>query len=230
MRLEPKQNSYGGCIEPFCVTWRLSQPVCLSERPLHLDALLAWARVREALQSGRTAQEALKAQLDLPLESAVKGDNQIWKASALMFRFQSTPFLVQMTRRTSTEELAFARETIVTTRKNKITQGTGQFKDFDLRITCQLVEKVEAYGVGDIAAVGALLEQVSALGKLTRNGWGTIADMQISPDSEALEKWRFRTLPSVFEKTEWHYPGIGSVRPPYWRREGWEPVWEFAGM
>jgi CRISPR type IV-associated protein Csf3 len=84
----------------------------------------------------------------------------------------TTPFLVQMTRGTSPEELAFARGKIVTTRRNQITQGTGPFKDFDLRIACQWVESVEAYAVGDIVAVGLLLNQVSALGKLTRNGLG----------------------------------------------------------
>jgi CRISPR type IV-associated protein Csf3 len=232
MSNEPKQiaSVCGGKSKPFRVIWRLNQPVCLTERPLHLDALLAWSRVRESLQSGMAPRQALETQEDLPLEFAVKGDSHVWKASALLFRFRSTPFLVQMTRRTSSEELAFARESIVTTRKNQIAQGTGPFKDFDLRITCQWVEYVEAYGVGDIGAVCVLLERISALGKLTRNGWGAISDMQIDPDDRALENWRLRTLPFVFEKTKWHYPGMGSVRPPYWRREGWEPVWEFAGV
>ncbi len=122
---------------PFRVTWRLSHPVCLSERPLHLDALLAWARVREAVSSGLPAQQALKTQEDLPLDRAVKGVSEVWKASALQFLFRSTPFLVQMTRRTSLDDLAFASERVLTTRKNKISQGTGQYKDYDLRITCQ---------------------------------------------------------------------------------------------
>jgi CRISPR type IV-associated protein Csf3 len=101
-------------MKPFRVTWRLSQPVCLSERPLHLDALLAWARVREAVDAGMTARQALSTQDDLPLERAVKGDSQVWMASALIFKFRSAPFLVQMTRRTSPQELAFARGQMVT--------------------------------------------------------------------------------------------------------------------
>jgi CRISPR type IV-associated protein Csf3 len=118
----------------------------------------------------------------------------------------------------------------MTTRRNMITQGTGPFKDYDLRIACQWVDNVEAYGVGDITAVGLLLNQVSALGKLTRNGWGTISDVRITSDNEAQHKWCYRTLPSAFERTEWHYPGIGGVRPPYWKRESWAPVWEFTGI
>jgi CRISPR type IV-associated protein Csf3 len=204
--------------------------VCLSEQPLHLDALLAWVRVKDAVSSGLSTQQALKSQEDLPLDSAVKEASKVWKASALQFQFRSTPFLVQMTRRTSLDDLAFASEGVLTTRKNKISQGRGQYKDYDLRITCQWVERVEAFGVGDLAAVRLLLTQVPALGRLTRNGWGTILDTEIEPDDEALEKWRYRTLPLAFDKTEWHYEGMACVRPPYWRRDAWEPVWEFAGI
>jgi len=217
-------------MEPFCVTWRLRDPVCLGDRLLHLDALLAWARVQEATRLGKTAEAALKAQEELPLERVFKGDSQVWKASALLFKFRSPPFLVQMTRRTSAEELAFARGKIMTTRRNMLTQGSGPFKDYDLRISCQWTEKVEAYGVGDISAVRLLLNQVSALGKLTRNGWGTISDMRIGFNNDAEEKWCYRTLPSVFERTEWHYPAVGGVTPPYWKRERWVTVWEFGGI
>lgn len=218
-------------MKPFRVSWKLSQPVCLGERSLHLDALLAWARVREAVNAGMSAQEALETQERLPLEIAGNGADRVWKASALLFRFRSTPFLVQMTRRTSIAELAFARDKIISgMRRNKITQGTGPYKDFDWRITCQWVDHVSAYGVGDLDAVRKLLNQVAALGKITRNGWGTISDMQIVLDDEAEEKWRYRTLPASYEKTEWHYPGTGSVRPPYWKREAWQPAWEFAGI
>ena len=50
--------------------------------------------------------------------------------------------------------------------------------------------------MGDIAAVGLLLVRVSALGKLTRNGSGTISDMRITSDNEAQHKWCYRTLPA----------------------------------
>jgi CRISPR type IV-associated protein Csf3 len=215
---------------PFSVTWHLCQPVCLSERPLHLDALLAWAKVKQALEQQIPPQEALQAQEDLPLEPAEKEGQTIWKASALIFQYRSRPFLVPMTRKTSSDEIAFARKDLVKTTKNSITQGTGPYKDFDLRITCQWVEKVEAYGIGDADLVQTLLNRVLSLGRLTRNGWGTISSFQIAPCSEAQEKWRYRTLPAVFKPTKLHYAGTGSIRPPYWERQQWQPVWEFAGV
>jgi CRISPR type IV-associated protein Csf3 len=215
---------------PFKVSWQLNQPVCLSDRPLHLDALLAWVRVQEAINWGLGAVEALATQEELPLEFAAKHGDWVWKASALLFKFRTAPFLVPMTRKTDLQELAFGRGQIMTTARNRIMQGTGVFRDYDLRIACQWVDKVDAYGVGDLHAVRRLLEQVPALGRLVRNGWGTISDMQINKDGEALEKWRYRTLPGSFEATQWHRSGMGAVRPPYWRRESWEPVWEFCGL
>jgi CRISPR type IV-associated protein Csf3 len=215
---------------PFKVTWRLSQPVCQSDRPLHLDALLAWARVQESLKEGLEAVAALAAQEDLPLEAAVKDGVKVWKASALLFKFQTTPFLVPMARKTDPQEMAFARGKTILTARNKISQATGPFKHYDMRISCQWVEKVEAYGVGDLEAVTRLLGKVPALGRLTRNGWGAISKMAIVSDPEATEKWRYRTLPVNFEATRWHLSGIGAVRPPYWRRESWQPVWEFGSI
>jgi CRISPR type IV-associated protein Csf3 len=215
---------------PFRVTWELSQPVCLSERPLHLDALLAFSRVQEALRLGVPAKDALDAQENLPLESAEIGPSKVWKASALLFRFRSLPFLIQMTRRTSVEDVAFASKTVVKTVRRFHTQGSGEFKDFEFRATLQWVDKVEAYGVGDMTVVESLLGEVPALGRVIRNGWGTIRSMQLEPFPEAAEKWRYRTLPANFEPTEYHFRGRATVRPPYFKRQNWEPVWDFAGI
>lgn len=217
---------------PFRVTWRLRQPICLGERPLHLDALLAWAKVNQTGEDPQnlSLKELLQAQEDLPLDYAEKGPHKIWKASALLFQFRSTPFLVQMTRRTTADNIAFERNHLLRTGKGKITQGTGTYKDFDLRITCQWVEKVEAYGIGNLDAVQTLINRIPSLGRLTRNGWGAISHVKIEPSTEAEDNWRYRTLPSTFEPTNRHFAGTGNVRPPYWAREQWEPVWEFTGL
>ena len=53
-------------MKAFRVNWQLSQPVSLSDRPLHLDALLAWVRAREAVYAGRTAKQVLSMHEDLP--------------------------------------------------------------------------------------------------------------------------------------------------------------------
>ena len=221
----------GGSINPFRVTWSLSQPVCLSENRLHLDSLLAWAKVDEAIKNGIALKEALAQQEMLPLRRAGDSENWIWKASSLLFTFSMPPFLVQCTRRTEVDKMAFARERLIRTGRTKISQGTGAYKDFDLRLTVQWVQSVVAYGVGDIKEVSRLLSSVRSLGKVTRNGWGRIAGYSITEDPEGNSHWRMRTLPTwcEHEKTEWHCPGFATVRPPYWRREKQEPVLEFIG-
>ena len=218
-------------MRPFRVSWRLNQPVCLSENRLHLDALLAWANVNNAIRNGASSKDALAVQETLPLERVVGDSGKwIWKASSLAFTFSSPPFLVQCVRRTDIDSISFARKNLIHTTRTQLERGTGPYKDFDLRVAVQWVESVIAYGVGEIDAVQRLLSSVTSLGKLTRNGWGKIADFSIHEDKEAEKRWQFRTLPQwiPLQSVEKHCPGISTVRPPYWRRELQEPVWEFV--
>ena len=133
----------GGSINPFRVTWSLSQPVCLSENLLHLDSLLAWAKVDEAIKNGIALKEALAHQEVLPLKRAGDSENWVWKASSLLFTFSAPPFLVQCTRRTEVDKMAFARERLIRTGRTTISQGTGSYKDFDLRLTVQWVHRFD---------------------------------------------------------------------------------------
>ena len=218
-------------MKAFRVNWRLSQPVCLSEYRLHLDALLASANVNQAIQNGASSTDALASQETLPLERFGDLEKWIWKASSLLFTFTSPPFLIQCVRRTDVDRIAFAKGNLIDTKRTQISQGTGYYKDFDLRFAVQWVHSVTAYGIGDIGAVTRLLSTVPSLGKMTRNGWGKIADFSVEEDPEAVNRWQLRTLPQwvTLQSSENHFPGVSTVRPPYWRRELQEPVWEFVG-
>ena len=79
-------------MEGFVVSWRLSTPMAVPERPIHLDALLASAKVDEHLRRGELLQDTLAVQEELPLEKAVAPDGQwVWKASQLLCRPASPP-------------------------------------------------------------------------------------------------------------------------------------------
>jgi CRISPR type IV-associated protein Csf3 len=218
-------------MKPFRVNWWLSQPVCLSEYRLHLDALLAYAIVDEAIRDGASSKDALACQATLPLERVGGEEKWIWKASSLLFKFASPPFLVQCVRQTDVDKIAFAKGKLIDTKRSQISQGTGYYKDFDLRFAVQWVKSITAYGVGDIKSVTRLLSTIPALGKLTRNGWGRIMKYSVEEDPEAVKRWQLRTLPQwiIMENSKNHCPGVSTVRPPYWRREFQEPVWEFIG-
>ena len=118
-----------------------------------------------------------------------------------------------------------------TYRSDTIGERDRPYKDFDLRFAVQWVESATAYGVGEIEAIHGLLSIITSLGKLTRNGWGRISEFCVQEDQDAETRWQWRTLPQWIElqSFENHCPGISTVRPPYWRREFQEPVWEYLG-
>jgi CRISPR type IV-associated protein Csf3 len=196
-------------MKPFRVNWQLSQPVCLSEYRLHLDALLASANVTQAIHDGASFKDALAHQEMLPLER-FGGEKWIWKASSLLFAFTSPPFLIQCVRRTDVDRIAFAKGKLIDTKRSQISQGTGHYKNFDLRFAVQWVQSVTAYGIGDIEAVTRLLSSVPSLGKLTRNGWGKIAEVTVNEDPQEVNRWQLRTLPQwvSLPSSSTHCPGV----------------------
>ena len=220
-------------MEGFVVSWRLSTPMAVPERPIHLDALLASARVDEYLRRGVALEKALAAQEELPLERAIAPDGQwVWKASQLLCRPASPPINVQMTRRVDADRLAADSGRVFTSRRQAVSIGTGPFRNYDMRLPVQWQEGIEAYGVGDIAAVHTLLQTITSLGRLRRNGWGKIASFDVTPlPGPSADEWKKRSLPpSLFaEALPAHQPSHGTCRPPYWDRAKWNEILEWTG-
>ena len=219
-------------MQAFVVRWRLSTPMVVPERPLHLDALLASARVDAHLRDGKPLEEALLEQENLPLAKADGPDGSwVWKASQLLFQPVSPPTNVQMTRRMDVDVMAADRERVFTSRRQTVRIGTGPFRNYDLRFPVQWQGGVTAYGVGKIEVVGNLLATVNSLGRLRRNGWGRIAALSVDPalPGEA-DHWKQRTLPLSFlpQALPAHQPTQGTCRPPYWERARWEEVLEWV--
>ena len=201
-------------MQAFVVRWRLSTPMVVPERPLHLDALLASARVDAHLRDGKPLEEALLEQENLPLAKADGPDGSwVWKASQLLFQPVSPPTNVQMTRRMDVDVMAADRERVFTSRRQTVRIGTGPFRNYDLRVPVQWQE------------------EVTALGRLRRNGWGRIAALSVDPalPGEA-DHWKQRTLPLSFlpQALPAHQPTQGTCRPPYWERARWEEVLEWV--
>ncbi len=167
------------------------------------------------------------------MEKAVAPDGQwVWKASQLLCRPASPPINVQMTRRVDADWLAADSGRVFTSRRQAIRIGTGPFRNYDMRLPVQWQEGVEAYGVGDIVAVQALLQTITSLGRLRRNGWGKIASLDVTPlAGQSADRWKKRSLPSSLfaEALPEHQPSHGTCRPPYWDRARWEKIFEWTG-
>lgn len=211
--------------EPLKIQWTLVRPMLARTHEIHLDALLARARVIEAC-------EDWSAQHDLPLERAVVGDAWCFKASALVFDPAEAMRLTHMTRRTDPTRIALDgdRGGVLKLRQAEINTGSGHLKGYSWFQSTQWVRKACAWCVGDAERISELLVHIQSLGKLGRNGFGLIDgfDVGLAPVSE-VNHWLYRALPCEFQGTAEmvkadaigvnYAQGLGRCMPPYWSSE-----------
>lgn len=79
--------------KPLRITWGLTSPLVTSGNPIHLDALVAYAKTQQALAElafSGSADEPMSDRMvrdlaaDLPLAKARQGDDWVWQASAVL--------------------------------------------------------------------------------------------------------------------------------------------------
>lgn len=231
-------------MKPLRITFRLSGQTVAPDRPLHLDALLAFAAFQSAV--GGLADmppckekdaELIRATEVLPLDKIVGEDGEwCWKASQLHFAQIGGIEWHQYTRRYEINR--WAADSIRgywrsdrTKGKDVIAQSTGSMKSFLLQQPLAQFDSATAWCVGDRDAVEAMLRgHVYSLGRSRRMGWGRIAEtiVEVAPEAEA-GFWARRTLPASLEAQQLpgHFVGTATVRPPYWDRAARRAVLEF---
>lgn len=220
-------------MQPLKVTFRLSAPMVLPDRPIHLDSLIAHAAFRLAERGG--AENPLEATHDLPLARETgDGDAWVWQASQVMIRRSGEAFATTHTRRYDLNRWAedkargYWRGAV-----DKIPQGSGRAKAFMFTVPMCYVESAEAWCIGDRDMIADLLRgEIHSLGKLGRIGWGRVKEITVAeaPIGEA-DWWRRRTLPECMRALclPEHYAATASVIPPYWDRANWQAAWEYDG-
>ena len=199
-------------MRPLKIEWTFTSPVILPGHTLHLDGLLAWARVEEA----KYDPDPLAAIEDLPLAR----DNGVWQASQIFMSPASTPFMTHMVRQLELDALALDQGVLYSGEKNSFQKGTGSMKSYNLLFPTQWMNKAEAWCIGDQERVIKLLARVKSLGKKGLNGYGKVRGCKIEPAViEDVEKWRLRALPpdKGMEMPGVEYaPVIQTLSPPYW--------------
>lgn len=205
---------------PFRVEWVLFAPVIVPTMPIHLDALLSWARVHEAELAGDV--NCLALQHDLPLDRHETEQGWCFKASALSFDYASEPQQLHYIRRSDIDGQAepFARG-ILGQRMPVFDPKRGMHKAGSFTLTQRFTKRVEAYGVGDVARVQEMLQQVTSLGKLRRRGKGAVRSFTVVEVPEARDRWARRNLPVGSP----HASGGGyalvqqRLHAPYWDKQ-----------
>lgn len=201
---------------PLKVTWLLSTPVMLGDYPLHLDGLLAWAKVQRSLQEGE--EESFAAQEDLPLERT--GD--IWKASRVFFA-PGPRIREPIVRKFENMSFARGKGSIWDGGIDKPQGGSGRHKAFLLTHDGFQTSKAIAWCVGDKEQVEDLLGDILHLGRYGRIGCGEVAQFSVeSAKVSESEYWKCRNIP--IEQGACRLPdidyakAIATVQAPYWDR------------
>lgn len=215
---------------PLKITFTLGSPICLPNRPLHLDALLAYINTQKSLfmlNESSTREDLLALADDLPFKRYEKDGKWVYMASALQPRGSMEKSSRFFTKRNNVGDLCQAMASgQVLNKRDKLPHpkmshagqldfNRGHQRNSLMYHPVANVDAMEAYCVGDKDLVCEAFNQgyLTHLGKLRRLGMGFIKEIDISEDESAKENWKCRVKP--FED-EGDVQIISPLNPPYW--------------
>lgn len=220
---------------PLRLTWTLQTPMVAGAHPLHLDALIAYAIVEEALRApgpGARVSTTMRelAAAPLPLERAQQGDAWCWKASALVpagnpgghsMRFWTRKTdAYDMARRIEAGQIHGRYRFPLKPYSYKVDTVRGLFKQSFKFFPIREIFEVQAWCIGEADRLLDLLAPetgyITHLGAKARMGYGRIGSFGIDVDDAAVQMWERRVLPWPHERAEQVQMAI---RPPYWAIE-----------
>ena len=230
-------------LRPLRIRWRLSAPWVPPAYGLHLDGLLAWARVREAMNSGGTGADYESLLADLPLARHETTAGCCWKASLVRpvsvlgseRRYMTVKIPTLLIGRLEEEMKAGLRERGLLDRMKGsagVDTARGFYKAAEFYVPLQHAAELEAFCIGDPGRIHDLLGRVASIGSKGRLGFGTVAevpdgtgemvlDFSVEADLRAETAWRYRVLPELDAAERDRYiPVEARLQPPYWLGTG----------
>lgn len=213
-------------MEALQIECELAGPWCPPAQGLHLDGLLAWVLVQDALASGAKVDNYQDVIADLPLDRHASG---VWCASM----FTPVGWMGQerryLTAKTPVEDMIrnIGIGCVSTKGGSVIDTVRGPAKNGQTYITVEHVRGLRAWCVGDGQAIADLLERVPGVGVKTRLGLGSLVESadgsrwRITECEEARELWKRRASP--VKLIEDSHQSIGAWKSPYWH--GAEVIW-----
>lgn len=200
---------------PLKITFYLSAPTITGDLPIHLDALLAWSVVHNAMD---WEEDPFSCQNDLPLERV----HGVWKASRLFF--EPGPNVREMaTKKYEITSMAKHKEHVWDGGVDKPSGKSGRFKGFLIYRDARWHRRAVAWCVGDRDEVTKLLANIHHVGKSGRTGFGEVDKIDVEPASaEEKEFWKLRNLPVSLSKEALNSATYGralvNIEAPYWDR------------
>lgn len=217
--------------QPLRVVFDLSTPVAGFAHPLHLDSLVAYAAVEQAMRQPDLDPTQTKLELvdavcaNLPIAKEIHGKQFCYQASVLRPTKVGVHQTRMFTRVTDIEHMSYQFEkgelTGLSNREigpfsKHIDTSSGPYKNTLEYYPTRMVSQFEAFVVGDLAYLDAYLNPsngfIQYLGAKRRLGHGKISGFKIEVCNQAAERWKERIMP-------WAEPGLvpiqSTVIPPY---------------
>lgn len=221
------------------ITFRFSAPVLRdSEQPIHLDALIASAVMRESEELA-PEENAWRAADDLSaILGRTTGDQWVWKASMLMFKPIKDIEWVNQIRKCEPERwyddagaawVGKGKQNELGIRPTTfgIDPNSGHNRGYQMITVTQWMSEAVAWAVGDKEALEHYLGMIEHVGKKTANGYGRVARSQEHSGltvedalPEEADNWLLRTLPTgqAGKPGVQYEPVMQCLRAPYWRK------------
>lgn len=214
--------------EPLRITMTLGSSVYATGQPLHLDALLAFDRVRHEPGASHGPhlvawEPSTEEEVSLPLARMEDGAGNWWyRASAveLVGGARSRQFWAKRFDRDHLAELAMGKATQVVT-------TLGPLKDMKVPVETVFLPQVVWFAVGNRGRVYRGLKRLRFLGKKAGQGYGAITALSVEVVEASDLDWKredgrpARNLPTAWARER----GLlvegeisAPLRPPYWRK------------
>jgi CRISPR type IV-associated protein Csf3 len=215
-------------MSPLRIEWTLDTPWCPPANPIHLDGLIAWAKVDRAIANGEAFEDYDEILCDLPFAKHETPTGWVWQASMLMPGKVSAVERRYLTSKTPVADILSStgkagEASVIEGGRATIDTQRDYFKPSALHYTLEYVDTITAWCVGDVDEIVELLGRIKTIGKKGRLGHGRIVgDAKVEIEDYAFEYWKRRLLP---EAQDGYFPVNGRLRPPYWKGNDTGVVW-----
>jgi CRISPR type IV-associated protein Csf3 len=219
-------------VQPLKITFHLVSDMVYPSMPLHLDALIAYAKTQDnlVLLEDEPTQEALLALADnLPFVRHTQDGDWVYKASALMPLGDMTHSRLFYTQRNNLAALAelmvnkkvksSIKTLVPMSHSNKLDTTRGAQRNLLGYFNTTNVKALVAYCVGDKDELQEYLVDsgwITHIGARRRQGLGMLSHIEIEEDVLANEMWQWRVKP--FKTLDNDTQVIATCKPPYWMK------------